>query len=613
MKYRNDIDGLRAIAVIAVIIFHLGFLPNGYLGVDVFFVISGFLITSIIFNQVKDKKFSILKFYEKRIRRIIPLLLFVTSLTFIIGLFLMLPDDLENLAQSVIASNFSANNILMLLTSADYWATLNEYKPLMHTWSLGIEEQFYFIYPFLLVLIAKINTSYIKNILLLLTLVSLSLFLFYGNEASKFYLIQYRFFELSFGGFAAIYLSNINTIKDTTKYLMYFSIIGLLVILLTPIASNQINVVAVTLLTVIILSTGKYFHSKDIFIKTLFQNKLFVFIGKISFSLYMWHQVVFALTRYAFLDEINFKWSILLVLLTLLLSIASYYFIENTFRNRKKIATKTVITCVASVFILLTVGAFYVYSIGGIYKDFPSLNLYKNDNNKREFKFLSSADNIHIHFNEAVRQLDKPFKPTEKTKILVVGNSYGRDVINILLKSSIADKVEVSYFDINRVKTDSTIKNRWLKADLVFIATKSYISKQWLKDVSEQYGFKCDIENVYCFGTKDFGNSNGIHYNRLNKISSFTDYYTSMKTGVLETEHKLKNEWSTHYVSLIEPLENKSSNEVLVFTPDGKFISQDTLHLTKCGAEYYAKILDDILNKILYIENKTSVQNKSKI
>ena len=129
IKYRNDIDGLRAYAVIAVIIFHLGFLPNGYLGVDVFFVISGFLITSIIYKELTNNSFSIWKFYERRIRRIIPLLLFITTTAFGFGLILMLPDDLENLAQSVVASNFSANNILMLITSADYWATKNEYKP----------------------------------------------------------------------------------------------------------------------------------------------------------------------------------------------------------------------------------------------------------------------------------------------------------------------------------------------------------------------------------------------------------------------------------------------------------------------------------------------------
>jgi len=111
--YRTDIDGLRAIAVISVILFHLGYLSNGYLGVDIFFVISGYLITGLVYNEVEENKFSVLKFYERRIRRIIPLVLLTTLIAFILGLIFMLPDDLENLCQSVFASNFSANNILM--------------------------------------------------------------------------------------------------------------------------------------------------------------------------------------------------------------------------------------------------------------------------------------------------------------------------------------------------------------------------------------------------------------------------------------------------------------------------------------------------------------------
>ena len=146
-SYRTDIDGLRTIAIIPVILFHLGYMSNGYLGVDIFFVISGYLIKGIGFNELEENKFNILKFYERRLRRIIPLVLFTTTIAFLIGIIFMLPDDLENLCQSIFATNFSVNNILMYTTSADYWVVKNDYKPLMHTWSLGIEEQFYLFYP----------------------------------------------------------------------------------------------------------------------------------------------------------------------------------------------------------------------------------------------------------------------------------------------------------------------------------------------------------------------------------------------------------------------------------------------------------------------------------
>src|SRR5690349_7687321 len=149
MQFRKDIQGLRALAVIVVIIFHLGFLPNGYLGVDVFFVISGFLIIGIINKDFINGTYSIKDFYVRRFRRIIPLVLLTGLVALILGTYFMLPDDLENLSQSIIATNFFSNNILQLITVRNYWDIMNEYKPLMHTWSLGVEEQFYIVIPFL--------------------------------------------------------------------------------------------------------------------------------------------------------------------------------------------------------------------------------------------------------------------------------------------------------------------------------------------------------------------------------------------------------------------------------------------------------------------------------
>ena len=125
IKYRKDIDGLRAIAVLSVIFFHLGYLPNGYLGVDIFFTISGYLITKIVYAESVENKFSITQFYLRRIRRIIPLVLFTSSIAVLIGFFVMLPDDFENLCQSLIATNFFGNNILQLITTGNYWDIVN--------------------------------------------------------------------------------------------------------------------------------------------------------------------------------------------------------------------------------------------------------------------------------------------------------------------------------------------------------------------------------------------------------------------------------------------------------------------------------------------------------
>jgi len=203
-KYRKDIDGLRAIAVLAVIFFHFGYLPNGYLGVDIFFVISGFLITGSLYDECKNKQFSMKEFYMRRIRRIVPLISLVCLLALLGGVLVMLPEDLENLAESVIATNFFSNNILSAITLKDYWNPLNEYKPLMHTWSLGIEEQYYLIYPLLFVLFFRKKAGRILPALIILSMVSLMLFFLPFSSSDKFYYLPFRFFELAFGGIVSI-------------------------------------------------------------------------------------------------------------------------------------------------------------------------------------------------------------------------------------------------------------------------------------------------------------------------------------------------------------------------------------------------------------------------
>lgn len=259
MLYRSDIDGLRAFAVISVVLFHLGFLPNGYLGVDIFFVISGYLITSIIFDKAKKGEFSIWDFYQRRIRRIIPLLLFTTSLALIMGIFLMLPDDLDNLAQSVFASNLSANNILMYITSSDYWSVKNEYKPLMHTWSLGVEEQYYLIYPFLFLFLQGKKSKYIFPFLVLLTIISFFFFFLSNNSAQKFYLLHHRFFEFSIGGLGAIYFKNrtIN-INHFSKGLIFMAMLFITTVIISSVTTyNDIKIILITFSTTGLLILGK--------------------------------------------------------------------------------------------------------------------------------------------------------------------------------------------------------------------------------------------------------------------------------------------------------------------------------------------------------------------
>ncbi len=598
IKYRIDIDGLRALAVIAVILFHLGYLPNGYLGVDIFFVISGYLITSIIYKDLNEQKFSIYRFYERRVRRIIPLLLFITTISLIFGVFLMLPDDLENLAQSVVASNFSVNNILMLITSADYWATKNEYKPLMHTWSLGIEEQYYLIYPFLLLVISKIRLKWINHFLVVTSLISIVLFLFFGNAASRFYLLHFRFFELSVGGLLAVISFHKKVNHPSIKYLFYFSVTGILLLLLAPDISSRYLVVFTTICTVLAVTTGGFVSPNDVVLKYLFQNKFAVYLGKISYSLYLWHQLIFAFSRYAYFEKIGFQETIFLISITFTLSAFTYHFIENPFRDKHKISTKRAFMLLGFIFIISTSSALYIYFIGGVYKDFPEIGLTREDVRKQGYNLFSGSDNIHIHYNEKVRQLDKDFEENDRFKVLIIGDSHGRDVVNIFSESSIDKYIQLNYFDILRIKNDETIAARWEKADLVVVAASGVLDKKEIMEIGNAFHFSIDLEKVVVFGIKNFGYSNGIQYNNMSSINDFSKYYASMREGTMATEAKLQHEWGASYISLITPVINEDG-KIRIFDGNGKFISQDTVHLTRAGAKFYATILATEIERIL--------------
>jgi peptidoglycan/LPS O-acetylase OafA/YrhL len=608
MHYRTDIDGLRAFAVMAVVLFHLGFLPNGYLGVDIFFVISGFLITSIIYGKSEKNEFSILDFYFRRIRRIIPLLLFTTLLALIIGVFLMLPDDLDNLAQSVFASNFSVNNILMYITSSDYWSVRNEYKPLMHTWSLGIEEQFYLIFPFIFLLLQGKKVNYITPTFVILTILSGSIFLLSEIQAQKFYLLPHRFFEFTVGGIGAIVFGNRKLYKTGfSKYLLIFCIILIQFILLFPFSDfNSLKVITITFSTAVLLVIGKHVSGHNKWYQFLFENKIAVTIGKISFSIYMMHQLIFAFARYAYLEEITASWAILLVGLTFGVSFLTYYFIENPFRNTRVFTNRSVLVVLVPVFLIGSSLSLYIYSIGGIIKDYPELGVYK-DEYEFDRKLFQVSTNIHIQYNEDVRQLDRAFEKTDKLKVLVYGNSFGRDVTNILLESEFANDLQIRFFDVARTSSDNQLKERAEEADLIFIASYGAMGVDVIENIEKRHQIKIDQTKIWAFGIKDFGVQNGIHYNNLTKHTDFSTYRTKIAFKSLERNEQLKTEWATKYIDLIEPVINENG-EVLVFTPDGKFISPDTAHLTKAGAQFYSLILRDALKDIIM-----DVQMKAKV
>jgi len=570
-NYRKNIDGLRALAVIAVIVFHYGFLPNGYLGVDVFFVISGYLITGTILNELNENKFSMVNFYLRRIRRIIPLALFITLVTLVIGVAKMLPDDLENLAQSVVATNLFSNNILQAITTKNYWDIANEFKPLMHTWSLGVEEQYHLFYLLLFWLLGTNNRSWILPILLTFTVVSFVLYISSYSDYEKFYLIPFRFYELSVGGIAAIYLKN-NLFVHKFSPLFVFSLIFVLFFDLNFMSNQKLLLPIVVLLTLgIIVSSNE--ESK--LSKFVLENKAMVFVGLISFSLYMWHQVLLSYARYFLVQKLETPHFIIIFILTVMFSILSYQFIEQPFRNKNRVNTKILLFTLSLSFLLINSIAFYIYLKGGVLKDIPELGITKDQ----------ATRNIHAKYNHRIHAYDKNFSSINKLRVLVIGNSFARDWVNVLLESKHKNNLDISYIFQPDIHVDLTSRSH--EADVIFFyspPSKSNITRLGI-----------DKSKLFVIGTKKFGVNSGIFYNYTG--SDYFKQRTSISDRYLETNKKLSDDWGVRYLDYIAKIISEDKT-VPVFTPNNKFISQDTEHFTKAGAQYFSQLFESELTSI---------------
>ena len=342
-SYRADIDGLRAIAILLVLVFHAGFpvLSGGYIGVDVFFVLSGFLITSLIDLEMKEKRFSFKNFYLRRIRRIVPVLVFIMLIITIPACFLLFANNLEAYSRTLIYTILCANNFHVFFNSGDYFAESSDLIPFLHTWSLSIEEQFYFFFPPLLILMHK-KLKLQQRLLTLLAFCILGLFFSiyqtYTNPRMAYFLIPSRLFELMIGACLAMYwekLPHINQFKNNI-----LSVFGLALILIPAFILDKsslfpgLNAFWPCFGTALLIYSGKTEQTKGI-INKLIENKLMVGIGLISYSLYLWHWPIFVLIKYI---GVNLEGSvrIISIIIVFILSYFSWRYVEQPFRTRLK-------------------------------------------------------------------------------------------------------------------------------------------------------------------------------------------------------------------------------------------------------------------------------------
>ncbi len=341
IKYRTEIDGLRTVAVIPVILFHLGygFAKGGFYGVDVFFVISGYLITKILTDNIENGTFSMYQFWIRRVKRLLPLLLTVILTTLFVAPLLFKPI-VKDISNDVFPSLFSYFNFHALFNFGDYWGGEAEQSLFLHTWSLSVEEQFYLIYPFFLLFAHRYFKNFVIPILTI-TIVSLVLFTFFllnKDVNIAFYLLPTRIWELSLGGLVGVINKNKFAQYNSKNTLQtYLPIIGISLIGYAYLFSGKtigfFAVFPVIGSALIIL----FCSPKDI-VGKLLSSKVLVFIGKISYSLYLWHWIIILLCKnlpqyFYFMNRHILNG--LIVFLTFLLAYLSYTFIENKTRNYK--------------------------------------------------------------------------------------------------------------------------------------------------------------------------------------------------------------------------------------------------------------------------------------
>lgn len=494
LKYRAEIDGLRALAVVPVILFHAGAagFSGGYVGVDIFFVISGYLITTILLNELEQDRFSLIGFYERRARRILPALFLVMLACLPFAWFMMHPSELVDFSQSLLATTGFSSNILFWLESG-YFDTEAELKPLLHTWSLAVEEQFYIFFPLMLLFLWPMGRANLFALVSGLGLASLA-FAHWGAYAlpsATFYLLPTRAWELFAGALIAFYFKRRESqacppaLNGRAAEWLGLAGLGLIVASIalfdkqTPFPSLYALVpVAGTCLLIVYAQPGTI-------TQRLLSQRVLVGIGLISYSGYLWHQPILAFYRFNKFGHLSAFEIIAVCALVAALAYLSWRFVEAPFRSKTRISRNTIFALSG-----LCMAAFGAIGLAGHVADgFPHRKVgiqaldYNPDNMQLRFdswrllNARSGSRGPQVEGNRFERTLWFNAQ-SPKRKLLIIGNSHSKDIYNILANSTQAqDAFEIARFglQVRRALTEQTglrTAPNYQQADIVMVATQ---------------------------------------------------------------------------------------------------------------------------------------------
>lgn len=403
VKFRPELDGLRTLAVMAVIFYHAKLkiighvvLPGGFFGVDIFFVLSGFLITNIVRNSLQNESFSFMSFYIKRIKRIFPALLFVLLTSSFAAYYFLLPSDLVKFSNSLLSAISFTSNIFFY-NEDPYTSSASELKPLLHTWSLSVEWQYYIIFPVLLYIFHRILKDKVYLPLIFIFFLSLFYAVYQSNNdiSYAFYMLQTRAWELIAGGLCAWIVTKIE--KKRTGEIV--TAIGLALILFSFFSYSD-SILHPSFITLIPVIGACFFIVGSLrgeLLSSPFRVKPVVFIGGMSYSLYLWHQPVFAFFRIKN-DIITWESFAVLFIISLSLSLISFTYIENVFRRNLQL--KYNIAFYVSLIILISSGSIASIKYNGLPSRLTPLarDMYENYS-QPEFKRLTGPEGVKLRSN----------------------------------------------------------------------------------------------------------------------------------------------------------------------------------------------------------------------
>ena len=581
-NYRRDIDGLRALAVIPVMFFHAGFkaFSGGFVGVDVFFVISGYLITSIILHDQTRNKFSLLRFYERRARRILPALFLVMGATSIFAYMWMLPDELKNFGESIVATTLFSNNLLLAITT-NYWTLLADFKPLLHTWSLGVEEQYYVFFPLLMIFGWKFFRKHIAFVLGVIAVLSFAAanWDLFNKPEFNFYLLPTRAWEILVGALVALYMNEKESIdskrlwRELLAAIGFCSIVASVFLVGRDSTSHGVsNLLAPTLGTALII----LFSSEKTTVGKILGWGPMVTIGLMSYSAYLWHQPLVSMARVYSKEPPGIAVYSVLLVLTFILAYISWRFVETPCRDRERVSRTAIFSfALVSSVVFAGFGLYLNHNYGIVARIYDPAQ-------------VSAADLDKRIYNEKVfeRKLDS-FPADGKLKLLIVGNSFARDFVNMTTETFDVKNVDIVYrddlSDCISTANNKTAESLFSAADVVVFASGAATENCVADNVRIA---RENHQDLFYVGTKNFGyNENWLirlqpkdRSNQVNKVLSESVELDARESQIIPAEN---------YISLLRP--TVRDGYIPITDASGRLLSVDRLHITKFGAIFFGQ------------------------